>query len=315
MENNESKIKQFIKDHFITFLIFFISIVYVFYGMITIGTSGKTIIEIIGSGVISFLIGYIIKVLLSLQGMMSGNRKKEVIDTNEYHSKCVTSIDPHLNKLDTWCDKENIEALKKVRKMILNAEGLRYQDCFDDNGIVKDVTFERTALPDKTLKKTNKNQYKIDLIKAKNDNTKIRLKEIALAKAIKVNITQLSSDTLTTTYNKIEDPHDLGIDKTTYLKREMRSDFLIQLVMGIIFSYFTFSFMLGFEYLISSLVQIALFLGLGGIKYLQSYIFVTEELRAKTVKKINYIQRFRCDMGLVDNNDKEIVENENNTIN
>lgn len=68
--------------------------------------------------------------------------------------------------------------------------------------------------------------------------------------------------------------------------------------MGIIFAYFVPSFIFGWAYFISALIQVALFLLFGSIKWVQSYYFASEDLRKRTVKQINYIQRFKCDKGL-----------------
>ena len=81
--------------------------------------------------------------------------------------------------------------------------------------------------------------------------------------------------------------------------------------MGIVFAYFSFSFVFGWAYIISSLVQIAIFLLFGGIKWVQSYYFVTEDLRKRTVRQINYLQRFKCDKGIAT---KEEVEEENKQL-
>ena len=118
MEKN--KFKTFIKNNFLYFIIAFACLAYIAYGLVKIETSGKTIIEIIGQGAVIFFVSYLICRLFSMQGLLSGDRKDEVIKTNQLHAKCVADIDCKINEMDEWCDKENVKALKKMRQQILN---------------------------------------------------------------------------------------------------------------------------------------------------------------------------------------------------
>lgn len=313
----ENKFKSFIKNNFIYFIIAFACIAYIAYGMVKIETSGKTILEIIGSGVIIFLIGYAICFLFSLQGMMSGDKQQDVINTNKLHSKCVGEIDPKINEMDDWCDKENVKTLKRIRQQILNREGLKYDDCFDEEGIAIDYDFSHTEpvfeikkkndkgeletkkLTAKEMKQLSPQKYKMEMKRVRVYNKRQELKRKAYLKAMRVKITQLSTDAITATTVKQNDPHNLGMDKRQYQKREARSDLITKAICAIIFSYFSFSFILGWAYLISSCVQVAIFLLMGGAKFIQSYYFITEDFRKRTVRQINYIQRFKCDKGLI----------------
>lgn len=291
------KIKTFLKNNFIYFIIAFACIAYIAYGMTTIETTGKSIIEIIGSGIVIFFMGYTISFLFSLQGMLSGDRKKEVEDTNRLHSKCVAEIDEKINEMDEWCEEQNVKALKTMRKQILSLEGLKYDDCFDEGGIPKKIEFLRLNKPKKNEFDSDI-QFKDELKKVKRFNKRQRHKEKVFNKAIKVKISLLSTDLITASCEKHSDPFNLGTDRRTYQKREARTGLLSKAIVGLIFSYFTFTFILGWAYLISSLVQIAIFLLMGSIKFVQSYYFVIEDLRLRTVKQINYIQKFKRDKGI-----------------
>ena len=79
---------------------------------------------------------------------------------------------------------------------------------------------------------------------------------------------------------------------------DARSDLASRVIMGVVFAYFSVSFLFGWAYLISALVQVATFLLLGGIKFMQSRYFVKEDLRKRTVRQINFMQKFKCDKGL-----------------
>lgn len=296
----DNKFKQFLKNNFIYFVIAFTCIAYVAYGMVRIQTSGRTILEIIGSGIVVFILAYLISLMFSMQGMLTGDRKDEVVKTNQLHAKCVGEIDSKINEMDEWCELQNAIALKSVRKQILNKEGLRYDDCFEADGTAKEVVFELKIMDEqiKNLKRSNYPKYKIEKQKVKEYNRHQREKTRAFRRAIKVKITPLTTDSITAITVKNNDPNNLGIDRRTYQKRDARSSLLSKVTMGIIFSYFTFSFVLGWENLIAAIIQVAIFLLMGSIKFVQSYYFVTEDLRKRTVRQINYLQRFKCDKGL-----------------
>ena len=105
--------------------------------MLVIEQSGKTIIEILGEGIIITLFGWAICFLFSLQGMMSGDKRQDVINTNNLHAKMVQSIDPMINKMDEWCEEQNVKILKQMRMALLNSEGLRYDDCLNSKSLLK----------------------------------------------------------------------------------------------------------------------------------------------------------------------------------
>ena len=299
MENG-NKFKQFIKNNFIYFIIGFTCIAYITYGLVKIETSGRTILEIIGSGIVIFILAYLISLLFSFQGMLTGDRKDEVIKTNTLHAKCVADIDPRINEMDEWCEEQNTKALMTVRKQILNKEGIRYTDCFEVDGTAKEIVFELKIMGEETrvLRQSNPNKYKIERRKIREYNKQQKARTHAFKKAIKVKITPLSTDAITAITVKHNDPNNLGIDRHGYQKKQARSSLFSKITMGYVFSYFTFSFVMGWENLIAALIQVAIFLLMGSIKFVQSYYFVTEDLRKRTVRQINYLQRFKFDIGI-----------------
>ena len=298
--DNDNKIKQFLKNNFIYFIIAFACIAYITYGLIRIEQSGKTILEIIGSGIVIFILGYLICELFSLQGMLTGDRKPEVIQTNNLHAKCVADVDPKINEMDSWCEIQNANALCSVRKQILNRAGLRYSDCFEQDGTAKDKTFEYKMISAEfqELRETNPDKYKIEKKKVKDYNKIQKLRAKSFRKAIKVKVTPLTTDAVTAITVDHNDPNNLGMDRRKYQELEAHSSLISKIIMGIVFSYFTFSFIFGWENIIAAIIQVAIFLLMGAIKFVQSYYFVTEDLRKRTVRQINFLQRFKCDKGI-----------------
>ena len=324
----ENKFKKFVKNNFIYFIIAFASLAYIAFGLIKIETTGKTIIEIIGSGIVIYFVGYVITMLFSMQGQLAGDRQEDVVKTNKLHAKCVEEIDPKINEMDDWCEEENVKALLTIRKRILNKEGLRYEDCFDEEGIAKDIAFPHKSLKEfeftkivdgeevieiicaEELKESNPGKYKIEKKKIKAFNKRQSAKQKAFIKAMRVKITPLTTDLITATVVKNNDPHNLGMDRKQYQKKDAKSEAISRAIFSIVFAYFTVSFITGWATLLSSLIQVAIFLSMGGIKWVQSFYFVKEDLRKRTIRQINYIQKFKCDKGIASSEEeKKIVAN------
>ena len=68
---DENKIKTFIKNNFLYFVIALASLAYIAYGFLSIEESGKSIVEIIGQGGVVFLVAYLICRLFSMQGLLA----------------------------------------------------------------------------------------------------------------------------------------------------------------------------------------------------------------------------------------------------
>ena len=230
--------------------------------------------------------------------------------------------------MDDWCEEENVKALLKIRKRILNKEGLRYEDCFDEEGIAKDIAFPHKSLKEfeftkivdgeevietiyaEELKESNPGKYKIEKKKIKAFNKRQSAKQKAFIKAMRVKITPLTTDLITATVVKNNDPHNLGMDRKQYQKKDAKSEAISRAIFSIVFAYFTVSFITGWATLLSSLIQVAIFLSMGGIKWVQSFYFVKEDLRKRTIRQINYIQKFKCDKGInTTEEEKQIVAN------
>ncbi|MBQ7308216.1 MAG: hypothetical protein IJW82_06805 [Clostridia bacterium] len=279
--------KQFLKNNFIYLIIAFACLVYVSYGIIIIEKSGKSVLEIIGNGLIILIFGYLICRLFSIQGINAGKRNKDYVETKNLHSKIVGEIDLYINTLDDWCEKENEKVIKDIRKRMLSCNGINYGDCFDENGRSKDFTF---ALKNKNEAKNKDEKNQIILY-----NKRQTIKNKVLNKVLNLTITPLSIDSLITFNTKHEDPFDFGQDKNSYLKQQAFSDIISKSLIGIIFSYFTFSYMVSYASLIQSLIQVAIFLLMGAIKYMQSYYFIIDNERNHIIKQINYLQKFKSE--------------------
>lgn len=286
MAETTDKIKNFIKQNFGYFIVFFACAIYIARGLITIDKTGKTVYEIIVDGSLAFFFGVFINRIMDLQGMANGERDDRVIKTNTLHSKVVDEITPYIDKLDDWCDRKNKEALKLARIRILKGEGLKYDDCFDEDATPKDYTID-----------FNKYYYKGKDREKLFEKQKERNKYKSYLKACKLKLTLLTTNALTNDGGKEYDPYYLGRTKVQYEKETSRSEIISKIAIAVITGIYGIKLIKDFSWanLLWVGIQVVLFLLIGGIKMLKSMFFIIDEYRARTIKKIDNLQKFKAE--------------------
>jgi hypothetical protein len=270
------KIRDFFRNNLGYFIVGFASVVYILTAFLTIDQTGKSPAQIIANGAIAFFLGLFINRIFDLQGMMSGDREERVQATKEEHGAIVLRISPHIDKLDDWCEEENKRNYKIQRTKILARVGLKYDDCFDEDGVAKNWTPNEASLQVKGLKRI--------------EQRKVR----GFLKAVNLKLTPLSAGELTSEGGKQQDPFYFGRTKAQYEAQHSLGDIISKFGTAIIFGYYGVSLIENFDYarLIWTTLQVALFLVMGVIKMYQAYNFVVDEFRGRIVKKIDNLQKF-----------------------
>lgn len=270
------KVKDFFRQNLGYFIVGVVSLVYILTAFLTIDETGKTATQIIADGVISFLLGLFINRIFELQGMMNGDREERVCGTIEEHGRIVMRISPHIDKLDKWCEIENKNNYKLQRTKILARVGLKYEDCFDENGVANIWKPDEKRLKDKLLRK-------------------VELKRVAgFHKAVNLKLTALSGGELTSEGGKQDDPYFMGRTKAQYRTQTSIRDSISKFGTALIFGYYGVTLIENFNYarLIWTTLQVALFLAMGVITMFKAYNFVVDEFRGRIVKKIDNLQKF-----------------------
>lgn len=270
------KIKDFFRQNIGYFVVAFISVVYIATAVITIDETGKTISQIIADGTIAFLLGLFINRVFDLQGMMNGEREEKVIATKQLHGEMVMRISPNIEKLDDWCEIENKKNYRVQRTKILARAGLKYEDCFDENGVAKQFKVDKEKMQDKYLRRQE-------------------LKRLALYnKAVNLKLTALSAGELTSEGGKQQDPYYFGRTKAQYEASRSIMDIISKIGIAVIIGYYGVGLIEEFSYatLIWNTLQVGLFLVMGVIKMYQAYAFITDEFRGRIIKKIDNLQKF-----------------------
>ena len=302
------------------FVVVLISLVYVASSLINISRSGKSVYEIVGTGVLSLILGVLINGIFRSMGVQKGDCDERTLATNQLHAKSIEEILPYIDRLDEFCEAENARALRAVRTRILAREGMKYSDYFDDEGNPINAKFkmqnaknnpsvtqachlpltkEATPHPSPAATPSPTGEgvvgddaldvpyYGIPPLTEKS-------KRKAYRRALRVRLKPLLSSNLTSDGVKATDPFDFGRSKKSYTTRRSASDVIIKLLMALIFGYFGVTLS---EPNVASIIwnslQIILYISSGIIQMYSSYSWVVDDYRASIIKKIDYLQKFK----------------------
>lgn len=298
MENTKKYIKQYIGY----IVIVFACLIYLARGIITIEETGKTVMQILGDGFLALLFGVFINHVFSLQGMLEGERNEKVIATNKKHADIVEDISDNIDKLDDWCNMKNKQALKQARIRILSTNGLKYENCFDEEGVAKPLSslnlkFDTTSKEEKRVVKEKIKCFK---------------------KSCKIKLTLLTTNSLTTEGGKDYNPYYFGQTKKQYTRKTTIMDFISKVGIACIFGYYGAKFVSSFSwaFLIWTGIQVVLFLIMGVIKYYTSFIFMIDDYRASKIMKIDNLTKFKNHTFNEESKNANSVQNyENNVAN
>jgi len=275
-----SDIKKFIFKNVGFFLIAVVSALYILKGLYTLGESGKTVMQIIGDGAISASVGFIIGHLMRQTGISYGNDDIEVIKTKSLHARLLDKISPYVSGLDAFCKEETVLAHSAIRQRILSRKGVRYEDCFFEDGTSRMLRLEIPKGCPKEEKKVLKSKMR------------------AIKKAERVKITPLTPESLSVEGSSYNDPYDFGKTQGQYLRRKSGSDIILKLFFGVLFGYYAIYLTDGgTDAIIWASLQIGIYLIFGVTQMMQSYMFVKSECNCRTLRKIDELQKFinRCE--------------------
>lgn len=246
-----------------------VSIIYVATAIFVPGVTDKDIGTILAEGATGFALGIAINCALKLQGVLKGKRSEQMQATREAHAAAVDAISHDIDRMDGWCAEQNAAALRRERSRILMQAGLRYEDCFDEDGAAREITFN--GAPEA-----------------------VKLRQRAFLKAVRVKITPISVASLTGDGERVGDPFNFGETIAQYQRRTNLTDVASKVVMAVVFGYFGVDMAADFQWaaLAWRALYVAILLALGVIKLYGAYLFVVDDYRGGIVQKINYLQSF-----------------------
>jgi hypothetical protein len=313
----DNKAKDTLSKIFGYIVIFITCALYVLTAIFILNPTGKTIWQILADGVLVFCMGITLDGLFKNQGVINGLGDELMNRTMVLYGSTIEKINPHLNKLNDWCAEKNKKTYKEQRTKILSRAGLVYNDYFFEDGTAKtfDLKYEKIVIEkDKTAsKKAEKTRIKA-LKVANKDNKKVyKYKKHCYWSAVKLKLFELYPNDLTSEGSKREDPNDLGQTITNYLAVDSVKTIITKLGFAIVFGLYGITLIKGFswEELIYRAFQICLFCAFGLVKMRKTRMFITNDYRARIIKKINNLEEFDADIKkLPPKEEKGVVENE-----
>lgn len=261
--------------------VFLVSLIYVASSLVLISKTGKSVYEIVGTGFLSLVVGSLINRAFRGIGIRRGEEDEKTVSTNILHARAVTEIVPYIDRLDEFCEMENAYAIKTLRIKILSEAGLKYGDCFDENGVAREVAFTRGEA---------KSKKEGRLLRKK-----LRKRKKAFERAVRLKIKPLVSASLTSDGVSVDNPFDFGRTKREYSRERNTTDILLRVLMAVIFGYFGVTLVseVNLATVIWNTLQIIMYIASGIISMYSSYMWIVEDYRQGIIKKIDKLQKFK----------------------
>ena len=253
------KTAEFFKQHVIDFLIGASVLIYILYGLLTVEEQGKTIAQILQDGAIAFVFSFSLSQLFMQNGLNAGDKNEKVIGTNEEHNKVMDKVTPYIEGLNDFCKDETTEEIKLRQIGLLASAGLVYE-------------------------KFIRNEYKYGELS--------RTQQKAYNKASRIKVLPLSVTSLTTKEESIKST-DMP-SKGKYRAKTSIVGLIQKILISIIFGYYALKIVdnPNWSFIVWTAIQSVVFLIFGAMSYYSAYMFVVDNLREGTIKKINYLEKY-----------------------
>lgn len=136
---------------------FFVFVAFLLINTVIVSFQQKPFLDVLLYSGLMFVCWILIRNAFAEQGLINGQKDKEVVLTKREHLASSNAISPYRKNFDSWCKKKNKDRLKEKRINILSKTYLTYEDYFDDKGFAKDKEVEA---PKKTGNKKTDNYNK-----------------------------------------------------------------------------------------------------------------------------------------------------------
>lgn len=256
---SSDRVMEFFKKNVYNLILIIIGAIFVLKDLIIWEVGKKTFEQILADGAINFIMGMAFNIILGKKGIIAGQSTAEFISTMMAYATQIERTDDKCDKLDGWCDEKNEARLKRIRTRILSRARIRYED-FENN--------DKSNVLDKEQKKAWKHActVKIHLLSADN----------------------LLSET-DTRFEKGEKEYTIG----EYERNKNLKDASTKILFAIVFGYFGYEGLTGeWAGVLWGAFQVAIWLILGLMSYIQNYTFIKDAYRQKIIRKTAYLTEF-----------------------
>jgi hypothetical protein len=241
---------------------------YMAFSFLQLKERDATLIEIIGRIALSFIVAFSINRMLDIQGMNVGLSTPSFIEVDKEHLTTTQELGKDRKKLQAYCKYLNNTALIEARSNILSFAGLDYDDFFDKKG-----KFIGSYL------KIEKNADKLDKVILRDKNKRIQ-------ESIKHKVTQITPQSLLSDDVKVLDPNYQGQTIGGYTTKSIKLDFIMKIAPAVVFGRIGVEFVaLSFASFFLALLELALYIIMGFIKYYNAYTFITMKYKQRIINK------------------------------
>ncbi len=292
------RFKEWLRNSLGYVSIVLLAVTYVATALFSMSETDKTLEEIVADGLVYLLLGIAMERLFSLQGMMNGERDARVLATAKLHAEAIGAIAPWMDRLDAWCVLKSKQALRTLRERLLLRCGMSYEAYFDGEGHA--TGYQPSEMPEELCpvrgERGRSGRLRDRRRRAWEKEEKVRYR--CYMAALRLSVTPLHAGALTGMSGGRDDPYDFGEGKIAHEARAMRRSTLWRIVTAALFGYFGIGLIDVFSYeeLLLRLFQVALALAMGAVQQHRGFIFVTEEQRGRTIRKIDTLQMFAAAM-------------------
>ncbi len=297
METKLDKFKSGVINSAGFIAVFVIVAIFMAKNFVEIGETGKSVSEIIADGIFSLLFGWVIKMLLGYQGILSGMNSKSVSATIDAHGATVKKIEPFLPMLPSFCEKENAELRIKKRKLILSKELLNYEDVFCDDPTRLDAVIEEKLnnIRSESCIDTNDIRSKMRAFKVKRMR---KHKKNAILRCVRrannVHFVELTQHSLTTDGGNNDNPFKFPESMSKHMSKKALLSLPIAFAFAVVFGYYGYRVIdnPSWATVIGGLIQIGSLCAVGTLQLIKEFLYTTDTYRKGIVRKIDVLERF-----------------------
>lgn len=256
------KVVTFIQKNIFFIIIIIVGIAYILTGVSKIIPTGETIESILSTMLLSTVLGWLISAMYGQQAIIDGYDDQDVIAAMNTLANQIEKIEPYIDKLEDFCEKENENIMKRKRNRILNRNGLTYEQ-------FENITKE-------TYKKLNRRQKK------------------AIKKAYGIGYGFLSSDWLLSDIEEKEEDNEKPVSVNKYVWKKNAYNLITKTITGALSGYYILEpfAKANWNIIIWRVFFFAIWLLFGYVRYITDFNFMTKVYRKTIVRKTNDLVKF-----------------------
>lgn len=296
-DTKKKKVSDLFKDLLPKLAILGILVIYIIQGMFAIQKKDTSLWDILGSIALSIIVGVVVSSMLSNLGLKDGRRSDIFIASMKSYGETKSKATKYFDKLAAWCEYKNAFELEARRKEIIQNAGLKW----------------------KLYKVGYYNEHK------PKDDDQIR----AIEHASKCKIDRLLPQDLLSDLPKSKyDKRRFGVSENEYRAKNTIVDAITKVAIGVICGLYTIVPIIdgdSWATILWNILQVAMWLAFGIIKYMNSKSFIEDEYRqTHIILKTEYLNEFiiTCEknMAVIDNYDdddefEEFIQKYRNAVN